>query len=356
MAAQNILPLKVWEAGTLNNSIPANDNAMRVEVMEGPAIGISITQPAAPEESDQYILGPAATGAQWSGLPEDTIVLFKSGTWLAFTPFTGMLKSIGDSAFRYTGSVDGWQGFNGYILPTASAAQLGGVRVGSGLDIDPSGLLSVTGGAGGGMTNPMLEQGDMIVGGVDGAPQRLGIGNASWVLTVNSEGLPTWAAPPGGGGLPVLEEGDMIYAGPGGVLQAITPGSTGMVLKLAGKSPYWGYPETKAALPIACSDESTPLTTGLKVTFRMPYAMLFTSVRGSLTTAQSGGAALTVSVSVGGSSAGSLVFANGEKSASVTPGVVSSSDDAEVTITISQVGASSATGLKVYLIGKVTTT
>lgn len=355
MAAQDILPLKVWAAGALNNSIPANDNAVRVEVLTGKSLGVLSAQPATSEDGDQYVLGAAPAGAQWTGLAKDTLVIYKGGTWLAFTPYLGMLKSIGAEAFRYAGPVDGWQGFNGYVLPAATADQRGGVKVGSGLSVTADGVLSAAGGA----ASPITTEGDLLVGGPGGAPDRLGIGAAGQVLKVSADGKLEWGGSSGGGGggeLPELAEGDMLYAGPGGVLQVIGAGSTGMVLKLAGKSPYWGYPETKVALPIACSDESTPLTTGLKVTFRMPHAMLFTSVRASLTTAQASGAALTVSVNVGGSSAGSLVFANGEKSVAVGPGVVSSADDAEVTVTISQVGASGATGLKVYLIGKVTTT
>ena len=354
MAAQDILPLKIWAAGALNNSIPANDNAIRVEVMTAHAIDVLSSQPESPEDGDQYIIGAAATGSQWAGLSRDTAVIFKGGTWLAFNPFVGWIKTIGPSAYRYAGAEDGWQGFGGSAVPTATASRLGVVSVGSGLQISPEGVLS-TADSGGGMDNPMLAQGDIIVGGVDGVPQRLGVGSVSWVLTVNSDGLPTWAAPDGGsGGLPALEEGDMLYAGPGGVLQRIEAGSTGMVLKLAGLSPYWGFPETKTAIPVACSDETTPLTIGLKVTFRLPHDMLFSQMRASLTTA-SGSGAVAVSVSIGGSSAGSISLAAGLKSATITSGVASANDDTEVTVTINSAGAG-ATGLKVYLIGTVKTT
>ena len=46
-----------------------------------------------------------------------------------------------------------------------------------------------------GMLNPMTTLGDIIVGGVDGAPDRLGIGTDGYVLTASS-GSPTWAAIP----------------------------------------------------------------------------------------------------------------------------------------------------------------
>ena len=350
MASTQLLPLRVWQAGTLNNSIPANDNSVRVEVLDGPAISVLSAQPATPEEGDQYIVGPTPTGSQWPGFQSGDCVIYKSGTWLAFAPFVGWLKTIGDSAFRYAGPVDGWQGFNGYVLPAATADQLGGIRVGSGLTVLPDGTLSADSGG----ASPITTEGDLIVGGSDGTPQRLAIGSSGQVLRVSAEGVPEGSTGGGSGGLPALEEGDMLYAGPGGVLQRSEAGSTGMVLKLAGLSPYWGFPETKTAIPVACSDETTPLTTGLKVTFRLPHDMLFSQLRASLTTA-SGSGAVAVSVSIGGSSAGSISLAAGLKSATITSGVVSAVDDAEVTITISSAGTG-ATGLKVYLIGTVKTT
>lgn len=112
-------------------------------------------------------------------------------------------------------------------------------------------------------------------------------------------------------------------------------------------------------IPIACSDETTALTTGAaKVTFRMPYAFTLSAVRASLTTAQASGSILTVDINEGGTSILStkLTIDNGEKSSTTaaTPAVISDAalaDDAEITIDIDQVGAGTAKGLKVYLIG-----
>jgi hypothetical protein len=117
------------------------------------------------------------------------------------------------------------------------------------------------------------------------------------------------------------------------------------------------YPE---AIVIACSDEITPLTTGVaKVTFRMPFAMTLLEVRASLSTAQSGGSIFTVDINKTGTSILStkLTIDNTEKTSmtAATPPVISDSsltDNAEVTIDIDQVGVeTSATGLKVTLIG-----
>ncbi len=110
---------------------------------------------------------------------------------------------------------------------------------------------------------------------------------------------------------------------------------------------------------IACSDETTALTTGTaKVTFRMPYAMTLTGVKASVTTAPTG-AALTVDINEGGASILSTkitIDASETTSATAaTPPVISDSSlaaDAEITIDIDTVGSTVAgTGLKVTLLG-----
>tara|TARA_R100000808_G_scaffold18552_1_gene40629 strand:- start:2668 stop:3672 length:1005 start_codon:yes stop_codon:yes gene_type:complete len=113
---------------------------------------------------------------------------------------------------------------------------------------------------------------------------------------------------------------------------------------------------------IACSDETTALTTGTaKVTFRMPYAFTLTAVRASVTTAPVG-SVLTVDINETGSTILStkLTIDASEKTSTTaaTPPVISVSalaDDAEITIDIDTVGSTTAgAGLKVTLIGTKT--
>ena len=114
------------------------------------------------------------------------------------------------------------------------------------------------------------------------------------------------------------------------------------------------------SLIIACSDESTALTTGTaKVTFRMPYAFSVAEIRASLTTAQTSGSIFTVDLKKGGASvfARTLTIDNTEKSSTTaaSPAVISSfslPDDSEMTVDIVQVGDGTAKGLKVTLIGR----
>jgi hypothetical protein len=110
---------------------------------------------------------------------------------------------------------------------------------------------------------------------------------------------------------------------------------------------------------VACSDETTALTTGTaKVTFRMPYAMTLTEVRASVTTAPVG-STLVVDINESGTTVLStkLSIDASEKTSetAATAAVISDSalaDDAEITIDIDQIGSSTAgAGLKVWLIG-----
>jgi phage-related tail fiber protein len=111
-------------------------------------------------------------------------------------------------------------------------------------------------------------------------------------------------------------------------------------------------------LPVACSDETSILTVGTKTVFRMPYAMGLTSVKASLTTAQTAGTIFTVDILKNGVSILStkITIDNNEKTSvtAVTPPVLSNTSlaaDDEISIAITQIGNGTATGLKAYLIG-----
>lgn len=121
----------------------------------------------------------------------------------------------------------------------------------------------------------------------------------------------------------------------------------------------WKNQKQPIEIQLACSDETTALTTGTaKITFRMPCAITVTSVRASLTTAQTSGNIFTVDINESGTSILStkLTIDNTEKTSvtAATPAVISDSslaDDAEITVDIDQIGNGSATGLKITIIG-----
>lgn len=62
-----------------------------------------------------------------------------------------------------------------------------------------SGADATNSGGGGDLINPMQDEGDLIYGGVAGAPRRRVIGDEGEVLTVQG-GVPIWKALIGGGG------------------------------------------------------------------------------------------------------------------------------------------------------------
>jgi hypothetical protein len=114
-----------------------------------------------------------------------------------------------------------------------------------------------------------------------------------------------------------------------------------------------------AELVIACSDETSNLTTGTaKVTFRMPYAMTLSSVRASVNTAPTG-STLIVDINEGGSTILSTKLSIDASeltsTTAATAAVISDialADDASITIDIDQIGSTIAgKGLKVVLKG-----
>ena len=119
----------------------------------------------------------------------------------------------------------------------------------------------------------------------------------------------------------------------------------------------WGANTT--SFVVACSDETTALTTGTKVTMRMPYAFTLTAVRASLTTAGTGANLVTVDIEQGGSSILStnitIDATETTSTTATTPPVISTSaltDDASIDFDVDQIDSGGVSaGLKVYLIG-----
>tara|TARA_R110002051_G_scaffold176676_1_gene246656 strand:+ start:363 stop:773 length:411 start_codon:yes stop_codon:yes gene_type:complete len=111
---------------------------------------------------------------------------------------------------------------------------------------------------------------------------------------------------------------------------------------------------------IACSDETTLLTTGTKSTFRMPYQFTVTEVRASLTTVATGSTVIIDIHEAGTTILSTKITIDAGESTSTTaatPPVINDpnlADDAQMTIDIDQIGSSNAgKGLKVYIIGKI---
>ena len=111
---------------------------------------------------------------------------------------------------------------------------------------------------------------------------------------------------------------------------------------------------------IACSDETTALTTGTKATFRMPYAFTVTAVRASLTTAGTTSGLTTIDINLGGSSiftTNLLTIDFGDTTsvgATTAPNITTTAltNDGQMTIDVDGLsGGATEAGLKVTIIG-----
>ena len=119
------------------------------------------------------------------------------------------------------------------------------------------------------------------------------------------------------------------------------------------------YTANTTSFVVACSDETTALTTGTKVTMRMPFAFTLTAVRASLTTAGTGANLVTVDIEQGGTSILStnitIDATETTSTTATTPAVISTSaltDDASIDFDVDQIDSGGVSaGLKVYLIG-----
>ena len=89
MTAQAIFPLAQWVEGTNQNSVPANDNALRIEALQGNAKGFADTAPSGPADHDQWIVHTT-----WSGFAVGNVVIYLGGTWKEVATFDGMMKPI----------------------------------------------------------------------------------------------------------------------------------------------------------------------------------------------------------------------------------------------------------------------
>lgn len=100
-----ILPFEVWQEGTLQNDVPANDNSLRNEILNGRIISDSTTaQPGSPADGDMYILAATHTGSQWSTFSQYDLVIYRGGTWYAYAPSNGIVVNLNGTLKLWNGS------------------------------------------------------------------------------------------------------------------------------------------------------------------------------------------------------------------------------------------------------------
>src|SRR5690606_26300480 len=100
-----LLPFDVWPAGITQAATPANDNALRAEVIARDALSFEAAQPSLSSPSDDgslYILS-----ASWGEEVTGTLAFFTDDTWYYFIPYEGMVKRVGAVFNEYTAGA--WQ-------------------------------------------------------------------------------------------------------------------------------------------------------------------------------------------------------------------------------------------------------
>lgn len=102
MASTPFMPPAMWLSGTNQNSIPANDNAMRLWITQADVDNATTAQPASPADGDVHIIQSTHTGAQWSTFTPNDVAIFSGGTWYAFAPVEGMRVSVSGTVYIYT--------------------------------------------------------------------------------------------------------------------------------------------------------------------------------------------------------------------------------------------------------------
>lgn len=140
MASTPILPLAVWQSGTNQNSIPANDNALRLEALNREIISQAVTaQPASPADGDTYIIAATHTGAQWASFTPKDIAIYRGGTWYAWAPTEGLIVNVAGTEYKYDGG--SWTAGGGGSGSVTSVDASGGVETSTGAAITTTGTV-----------------------------------------------------------------------------------------------------------------------------------------------------------------------------------------------------------------------
>lgn len=122
-----ILPFAVWASGTNQNSIPANDNSLRQQILNGLVIGIENDDPGGSSDGDIYQVGDTPAGA-FATFDEFDLAIYFSGTWYAYAPVEGIRVNVAGTLKRWDGAayVDAATGGGGSDRSTVSALATSG--------------------------------------------------------------------------------------------------------------------------------------------------------------------------------------------------------------------------------------
>lgn len=123
--ALDLLPFETWPSQIDQASDPANNNALRAEVITRSAISFISSLPGSPAEGDLHVLD-TAIGDEVPG----TLAFYTAGAWTYWVPVEGMLKRIGTDYYTYDpDSSPKWQLYNPSSAVTSVNAATGAVIV-----------------------------------------------------------------------------------------------------------------------------------------------------------------------------------------------------------------------------------
>lgn len=106
--SEPILPLRQWPSGIQQASVPANDNALRLEALSRPCLGVANDE-SAPNDGDVWIVGSAPTGA-YAAFDENDIALYQFGSWFAWAPVDGLPLIVNEVRKVFVGgSTSAWE-------------------------------------------------------------------------------------------------------------------------------------------------------------------------------------------------------------------------------------------------------
>lgn len=103
-----ILPLAVWQSGTNENSLPANDNSLRLEALSRECLGVA-NSPSSSNDGDVFIVGSSPTG-DFASFDEGDLAIFRAavpgpgGTWSAWAPVSGVVVNVAGTLQQWDGA------------------------------------------------------------------------------------------------------------------------------------------------------------------------------------------------------------------------------------------------------------
>lgn len=132
--SEPILPLRQWPAGIQQASVPANDNALRVEALSRPCLGVANDASGTDADGDVWIVDSAPTGA-FAGFDPNDLALYhvdpdtSTPGWYPWAPTDGLRLIVAGVPMIYVGgSTNEWQNDTSDGIPDAPSDGTGYVR------------------------------------------------------------------------------------------------------------------------------------------------------------------------------------------------------------------------------------